>query len=274
MTDTVSITGLTIYPIKSCGGIALDESLCLEHGLQNDRAWALTDLSCKLLTQRDDPRLALIKPGLTAEADLMLSAAGHSPFLVQPTQGDTHRLKLNIWGDDRDAVDAGAGAAAWISEFLGYKCRLVRRLGTLSQSTLSGEPAGTSSSLLFADCCPILVMAEESLSDLNNRLPNPVGMDRFRPSMVISGLKSYNEDNLSTLRGTSIVLTATKRCARCLIVNIDQTTGTKELEPLHTLAQYRTVDGKVMVGCYFKVTTTGFVSLDDTLSCEFKADSI
>ena len=53
---------LYVYPIKSLGGIALDSATPLGRGLQYDRRWMLTDPEGTFLSQRSDPRMALLKP--------------------------------------------------------------------------------------------------------------------------------------------------------------------------------------------------------------------
>jgi uncharacterized protein YcbX len=36
---TVQIAALYVHPIKSCGGIAVDDALLIETGFEFDRAW-------------------------------------------------------------------------------------------------------------------------------------------------------------------------------------------------------------------------------------------
>lgn len=37
------IHSLYVYPVKSCAGVALDEALLVETGLELDRAWMVVD---------------------------------------------------------------------------------------------------------------------------------------------------------------------------------------------------------------------------------------
>ena len=46
----------------------------------------------------------------------------------------------------------------------------------------------------FADAYPFLVIGEESLHDLNQKLSQPIPMDRFRPTLVFSGGADFDED--------------------------------------------------------------------------------
>ena len=48
----------------------------------------------------------------------------------------------------------------------------------------------------FADAFPFLLLSEESLADLNRRMPTPLPMNRFRPNLVIRGGAPFAEDEL------------------------------------------------------------------------------
>src|SRR5579884_2529110 len=58
------VSALYIYPIKSCAGIALDEAVIGARGFVHDRAFMLINLEGHFLTQRAQPRMALIHPQL------------------------------------------------------------------------------------------------------------------------------------------------------------------------------------------------------------------
>ncbi len=47
------LSDLHVYPIKSCGGIAVDE-----RGLRHDRRWMLVDETGGFISQRELPRMA------------------------------------------------------------------------------------------------------------------------------------------------------------------------------------------------------------------------
>ena len=58
------VSRLFVYPIKSCAGVELQESLLIETGLEFDRAWMVVDEEGEFLSQRELPRMALIRPTL------------------------------------------------------------------------------------------------------------------------------------------------------------------------------------------------------------------
>ena len=50
-----------IYPVKSLGGIRVDEAKVEERGLQFDRRWMLVDKQGTFLSQRSHPVMALLQ---------------------------------------------------------------------------------------------------------------------------------------------------------------------------------------------------------------------
>ena len=73
-------------------------------------------------------------------------------------------------------------------------------------------------------------------------------MDRFRPNLVFTGGAPYIEDTFENFSIGTNIFSGVKLCARCVLTTIDQQTGIKGQEPLRTLAEYRTINKKVMFG--------------------------
>ncbi len=63
---TAHISSLTQYPIKSCGGMVLEEAEVDASGFRGDRCLVLVDSNGESLSQDEVPRLALIQPRLVA----------------------------------------------------------------------------------------------------------------------------------------------------------------------------------------------------------------
>ncbi|MBL9134281.1 MAG: MOSC N-terminal beta barrel domain-containing protein [Verrucomicrobiales bacterium] len=243
MSDRISelrITGLHIYPVKSCGGISLPEVLLTDRGFQWDREWLVVDPSGRFLTQRQHPKLALIGVEI-GDDTLGLSAVGH-PSLRIPLVTSAPRAvrQVTVWQHTCPADDEGDGAAEWFSAVLGAPVRLVRfqkfhrRLSNLQWT------GGIEALTRFSDGYPILVLSEESVADLNHRLPVPaLPMNRFRPNLVVAGGEAYVEDRIRTLKSGSVELRLVKPCERCTITGTDQKTAEVNAEPLKTLATYR-----------------------------------
>lgn len=234
-----TITGLHIYPVKSCRGISLPEAELTARGLAYDREWMVVDAEDRFLTQRALPRMALIETAFTTDV-LRLSAPGLSNRLDVPLL--THNLtrcRVRVWRDDCDALDEGPAAAAWLSDFLGTPARLVRF--DPAQRRLSNHEwtRGADAENRFSDGYPVLVVSEESLDDLNRRLDVPLPMNRFRPNIVIRGIGPHGEDGLHSLSADDFEIRLVKPCERCRITTTDQATAEVGVEPLQSLAAYR-----------------------------------
>jgi uncharacterized protein YcbX len=242
----MKISGIYTYPIKSCGGNELDAVTVGPRGILNDRLLMLVTPEGDFLTQRDAPRMALIHPRWQMDT-LEISAPGMPSHTIEPTDRGP-RQQVTIWRDTCEAVDQGDAAAGWFSTYLKTPCRLVRLADDFTRqvdqryTTRSGDQTG------FADGFPFLIISQASLDDLNGRLTTPLPMNRFRPNLVVAGSVPFAEDTWKVIRVGDILFDVVKPCARCAITTTDQTTAECGKEPLHTLATYRTVNGKVMFG--------------------------
>lgn len=233
------VSALHIYPIKSCGGTALDAAAIQARGFANDRRWLVVDADGRFLTQREIARMALIRPDLDDHC-LRLRAPGTADFELAVDQSG-RRVEVTIWKDSGvGAVDQGDAAAGWLSDFLGRDVRLVRFADDYTRQVDQKYAPRETDQVGFADAYPFLIISEESLADLNSRLDEPLPMNRFRPNIVVRGAdEPYAEDGWKAIRIGGIVFDVVKACARCAITTTDQATAARGKEPLRTLATYR-----------------------------------
>ena len=238
------IERLFVYPIKSCAGVELREAVLTETGLDLDRAWMVVDEAGEYVTQRELPRMALIRPQLKLH-EVVLRAPG---MLALHLQIDTveEPARVRIWGDEVRAYDMGPIAAQWFSDFLGRKLRLVRfdpDHRRLSNRKWTGEIEAPNQ---FSDGFPLLLASQASLDLLNEKLAArghaAVGMERFRPNIVLSGIEAHDEDRVGMFEVAAdqpVRLQPVKPCGRCPIPDIDPATA--EIDPAigDTLRTYR-----------------------------------
>ena len=252
------VARLFVYPVKSCAGVELSEALLAETGLDLDRAWMVVDGEGQFLTQREWPRMALVRPQIRL-SEVVLRAPGMLALHLGIDEVE-RPLHVRVWSDEVDAWDMGDIAGQWFSDFLGRPgLRLarfdpeVRRLSNLKWT------GGIEAVNQFVDGYPFLVTSEASLAELNRRLQAaghaPVGIERLRPNLVLAGIEPHDEDRLAQLRIATadgpVVLKPVKPCARCPIPNIDPQTAQSSPEVLATLSQYRAdarVDGALTFG--------------------------
>ena len=274
----VEVTGLLIYPIKSCRGISLAELEVGARGFLHDREFLVVDETDAFLTQRTAPYLATVQVAL-ADAGVVLHTrdAGELrvPFSRHAEGSDAPRdvRTVTIFNDQVRADDVGNEAAEWFSNVLHRRCRLVQcgadyfreiPLHRISNPATSNPRP----QVPFTDAFPILVTSEESLADLNQRCPERIPMDRFRPNLVVTGGGAGDEDRWTTIKVGDVTLHGGPQCERCVITTTDQATGVRTgPEPLRTLGTFRsTRDGKgVAFGRYFVPSGAGRLRLGDTL---------
>ena len=242
---TARLARLFVYPVKSCAGVELREAVLTDTGLDLDRAWMVVDERGEFVTQRELPRMALVRPTLKL-TEVVLRAPG---MLALHLSIDTveEPVRVRVWDDEVPAFDMGAVAAQWFSDFLGRKLRLVRfdpEHRRLSNMKWTG---GAEAANQFSDGYPLLVASTASLDLLNAKLAAagqpPVGMERFRPNIVLDGLEAHEEDRIDVLRIATgdgeVQLKMVKPCPRCPIPNVDPATGETSPVVTDTLQGYR-----------------------------------
>lgn len=262
------ISRLFVYPVKSCAGVEVTHATLSPTGLEMDRAWMLVDRRGEFVTQREQPGLALVTPRWHGQ-ELTLFGPGMAPLPLASDSMD-RPVEVRIWGETVPAFDVGEAAAQWFTRVLapaqakasgsqasGY--RLVRFDPAFQRVSNLRWTGGRTALNQFNDGYPVLVLGEASLDALNQRLRDgghdAVGIQRFRPNVVLAGLEPHDEDRLDAVHietaTQAVVLKLVKPCPRCPIPNIDPATAVSSPEVSDTLQLYRQdprVDGAVTFG--------------------------
>jgi uncharacterized protein YcbX len=237
------ITQLYIYPVKSLGGIALKESRLEARGLQHDRRWMLCDENNQFITQRKFAHLALFKLQLI-DSGFQIEFQGNYIQIPYSINGD--RIQVKVWEDTCDAIEYPE-ASDWFTKMLSITCKLCY-MPHDTKRIVDEKYAGSNQINSFSDGFPILIAGQQSLDFLNQKLKQPIDINRFRPNMVFDGGSAYDEDSFSMFSINDVLFKGVKPCARCQVIGIDQNTSTVNLEPLSVLSSYRNVNNKVLFG--------------------------
>ena len=266
----VSVNQLCVYPIKSCAGVSLSESLLIETGFEFDRAWMVVDAEGMFLSQRQLPRMVLIQPTLKS-AEMVLRAPG---MLALHVALDTveKATRVQVWDDAVAAYDMGDLAAQWFSDFLGQRLRLVRfdpEQKRLSDKAWTGDIAAENA---FSDGFPILVTSTASLAEMNRRLrlagQPDITLARFRPNLVLVGLDAHGEDHLDELVFSAaegeVRLKLVKPCTRCSIPDVDPVTAVSGQAVGDVLASYR-ADARMQGALTFAMNAVIASGIDSAL---------
>jgi uncharacterized protein len=256
------LSDLRIYPIKSLGGMSVPEAIVDEKGFRYDRRFMLVTPSGDFMTQRTNHHMALIdvaidrynEPNATLQVWHRSQPDNVLTLPLTPSSNNLgETLPVSIWDSENvPATLVSDEADRWFSDALGKSCRLVympdstRR--TVDPAYAHHDEQGRPSVVSFADGYPYLLIGQASLDDLNQRLPQPVEMLRFRPNIIVSGSQPYEEDAWQHFQIGEVNFYGVKPCARCVLTTIDPATGQKGKEPLHTLATYRQWKHKILFG--------------------------
>jgi uncharacterized protein YcbX len=239
------VAALHVYPVKSCAGESPAQALLVETGLELDRAFMVVDEHGEFLSQRELPRLALVRTRLGLE-ELRLKAPGMLGLHVRLDTVES-ACRVRVWDDEVKAWDLGDLPAQWFSDFLGRRARLVRfdpdqrRLSSVRWTGAIEAPNA------FSDGYPLLVTSTGSLEELNARLARAgqgaVDQRRFRPNLVLEGLDAHGEDLADELLVDGpdgpVHLRLVKPCARCPMPDVDPDTGDAGHAVGDALAGYR-----------------------------------
>lgn len=256
---TLTLAELFLHPLKSGAALPVRQALVTETGLQYDREWMVVDAGGEFVSQRELPRLALVRSELR-HSELVLRAPGMIALHLRLDAAEGE-LKVQVWNDEMPAFDMGPLAAQWVSDFLGAKGL---RLAAFDSQAQRLSPAhwsgGVQARNTFSDGFPLLVLSRASLQGLNQRLTAaghpPVAMERFRPNLVLEGLdEPHAEDHLHELNIATddgpVIIRLTKPCPRCSIPDIDPATAERQGhvgDLLRTYREHPRVGGAVAFG--------------------------
>ena len=101
--EVVKLKSIYIYPIKGLGGIALNEAVVLQKGLQYDRRMMLVDEQGVFISQRTFPNLSLFK--LKSLSDGFSILFGEQQIKI-PFSFEGELLPVRVWEDEVHAIVA------------------------------------------------------------------------------------------------------------------------------------------------------------------------
>jgi uncharacterized protein YcbX len=234
-----------------------------QKGLRYDRRWMLVDEQGVFMTQRSTIQMALFKTSLEGST-LAISHSGDTISLSLDQEAKGKTFASQVWDDPVEVVEVDEKTSEWFSGKLGMTCKLVSFPEKNKREVDTNYIEGHEVSL--ADGYPFLIIGEQSLQDLNNRLEEKIQMRRFRPNFVFSGGQPFEEDTWRNFAIGDIHFVGVKPCARCMLITIDPDTAEKGTEPLKTLATFRTESNKILFGQNLVVLDEGEIKVGDTLS--------
>lgn len=246
--NELQLSEIWIYPIKSLGGIRVEQAKVLQKGLEYDRRWMLVDENGMFMTQRTSPALALFK--LNIEGNELrifhstMSTVHCTPLLPISAESESDVI---IWNDTVRGVEVNKETSAWFSDSLGLKCKLIY-FPEKNQRPVDPDFSIQNEQVSLADAYPFLIIGQSTLDHLNTKLEVKLPMNRFRPNFVFTGGVPHVEDSWRNFTIGKNRFVGIKPCARCVLPNVNQETAEKGVEPLRTLTTYRKKENKVLFG--------------------------
>ncbi|XP_047084225.1 molybdenum cofactor sulfurase-like [Lolium rigidum] len=264
----VRLKTITIYPVKSCQGFSAQIWPLAIGGLKYDREWLLQGSGGEILTQKKVPELGSIRTLINLELGKLFieSPKRKDKLEISLLENLTHlTAEVDVYGQRYEVESYDDNVNTWFSEAIGRHCTFMRCSSSKNRSCSHTGKNGrlcrdTRSKLSFVNEGQLLLISEESVSDLNSRLSSSnngngkqrviVDAMRFRPNIVISGSTPYDEDNWRRIHIGDAYFTSMGGCNRCQMINLQQNSGQviKSKEPLATLASYRREKGKILFG--------------------------
>jgi len=253
---------ITIYPIKSCSGINLQQAHVEVRGFPLDRRWMLIETDGHFISQRTTPQMGQIQIQIV-DNQLIANYLDHDSLTFDVNTHSLEQVQSHIWKDSLPSYLVSKAVSNWFSKILGRPVHLVFMDQDIARPLVKEQlPNDQAFEVSFADGYPYLLTNQASLDDLNERLEQPINMDRFRSNLVVNGFEAFAEDHWKHIRIGDVDFMVVKPCARCQITRINQKTGISSKEPLKTLATYRKQGRQVMFGMNLVALNQGIIEVN------------
>ncbi|MFJ5552810.1 MOSC domain-containing protein [Streptomyces sp. NPDC093225] len=267
--SNMRVQSLHVHPVKSLTGVDLQEAAVEPWGLAADRRWAVLGADSKVITQREQPRLALATARPLGGGAVALAGPGLGGLTVEvPAAGEV--VPFLIFGKKVEGRLADPAAHAWFSAYLGVPARLVHLDEPEHRRPVDPEFALPGETVSLADGYPLLVATLASLDALNalvaqgdRAAEGPLPMNRFRPNVVVAGATPWAEDGWRRLAIGGVEFRVARSCGRCVVTTTDQETAERGKEPLRSLARHRRQGGQLIFGQLLVPVTLGTIRTGD-----------
>jgi uncharacterized protein YcbX len=267
----ISLTALSVFPVKSTAGRSLDRAVVEPVGLADDRRWMVVDGSGECRTaRRDRPLLTVVATPLVDGIRLESRVDAADPIEVTDPTGPP--ILVTVHGRPLQGIPAAPEASEWVGRVLGRPDSTLVRLAEARPLNPAHSRPGDRTA--FADAYPVTLASAASLRRLQDwvnetaleRGEDPVHlpMERFRPNLVVDGgLEPFVEDRWRRVSVGDVPFDVAKAIDRCVLTTVDPRTTESGPEPIRTLARHRAWDGATWFGIQLIPRGTGVVRLGE-----------
>ena len=178
-----SVSGLYIYPVKSCAGVSVSSFTTARHAAETagmvDRQLMIVDKKNKLMTARVYPHMVLIGVSVS-DGRLRLTYPGMSELtVILPTDTVTCVHRYAVFSEAVSGYDLGEEVSSWLSEVILNDpeggARLIFHPRTQSSRPDKVHDAvspnmKTEDKPYYADTFAYMMLSQPSISGLNQML--------------------------------------------------------------------------------------------------------
>ena len=230
------VVGLFRYPVKSMAAESLEAVDVGWNGFAGDRRWAFVRDN---MVRSDFPWLTI------RERPEMWK---YVPRFVNAGKPDSSEVTVRTpSGNDLDVADPALAAE------LGDGARVIR------------QGRG------IFDTMPLSLITSQTITELGSIVGSDLGIQRFRPNIVIDArdLEAFAEDEWvgAVLRIGGMQMRVDKRDKRCVVINVDPVSTTRDPAILRAVARER----QACLGVYGSTVAPGKISVGDAVLIEVAA---
>lgn len=260
----ITISDLFIYPIKSTKGINISSSTVLYTGFEFDRSFGVLNINNEILTARKNVYLLSISTIINEET-LILSHPKSKSLEIDLKKENTNSIQISLFKKETmgKLID-NPKLNNWLSNILEEPCKLVQ---VDTENLRTSDSKTINHSIYYSDCFPIHLVTTASIKDLNSKLETKITDNRYRPNILISGTKPYEEESWKSITIGNCEFEVIMPAERCSLITINPSSLNidKHQEPLRTLAKNRRGNKKVNFGMYLIPKKIGVIKKGDSI---------
>ncbi|XP_030494154.2 molybdenum cofactor sulfurase isoform X2 [Cannabis sativa] len=175
----IGLRSIIIYPIKSCAGFSAESWPLSNNGLRYDREWLLTSLTGEVLTQKKVPEMCFVSTFVDLNLGILYVESPRCKVrlaikLISDSDNGV-RNEINVHGQRCEVQGYDNEVNSWFSTALDRPCTLSRCSSSnynfcMNKNKNIGMCIAEQSISNFANEAQFLLISEESIFDLNNRI--------------------------------------------------------------------------------------------------------
>jgi uncharacterized protein YcbX len=253
----ITVTRLSIAPVKGLGLQHPAEVTLAEHGVTENRRFHLLDERGRFVNLLRRSDLVRIGAAYDAASDRLRLELPGGPILEEEV-GLGEPVTTDFYGRQVPGRVVEGPWAEAVSRYAGMELRLVKtdRPGEAVDRSRGG----------------FSLMSEASLAELGRQAgaDGPVDGRRFRMLVTVDGVGAHEEEGWlgRRVRVGEALVRPVGNVGRCAITTQNPDTGERDLDTLRTIKQYRGLGprGELDFGVYGEVLEPGRVRLGDEVA--------